>query len=128
MFLLCLFPLLEAPIEAWFELKKKLSVNHFWTAVARGILMFGISLVLYASGTTDYWWQGLVLCFGLFFTTFNYLYNVLTKRKWDYLRDKGIDGWEKRHVPIIARVFVRAITLAAAIQIYVKPTILWSQQ
>ena len=125
MWILCLLPLVEAPIEALFEIKKKISVNHFWTAVARGLLMIVISIGLWKGGHTEYVWQGFVLSFCVFFATFNYLYNALTKRRWDYLRDKGIDGWEKTHVPIIMRVFVRAILLASAIQVYIKPGMLW---
>lgn len=121
--MLCLLPLVEAPIESYFEIKKRISVNHFWTAVARGFLMGLISLVLWWMHATEYWWQGAVLCFGVFFAFFNYLYNLLTRRNLLYLRSKGTDAM-LAHMPPWGRWIIELIILGSAIQIFTKPEVI----
>lgn len=122
--LLCFLPLIEAPIEAYYELAKKISVNHFWTAVARGVLMVLIGVLLSYKGVTLYWWQGFVLSFGIFVALFNYLYNLMTHRPIMYLRAHGIDSI-LAHAPPWGRWIFEIIILGAAIQIYVRPQILF---
>lgn len=120
---LCLLPLVEAPIEAWFEKVKKISVNHSWTAVARGVLMILISWILWKVGDTEYWWQGASLCFGIFVAFFNYLYNLLTRRKLLYLRSKGIDR-VLAYMPPWGRWILELIIFGASIQIYLTPEVI----
>lgn len=123
--LITLVPIaLEAPIEAYYEIKKKISVNHFWSAVARGAIMIGIGFVLQWRGVTVYWWQGTVLSVGLFIALFNYVYNLLTRRPIMYLRAKGTDRLLAL-APPWGRWIWELIILGASIQIYVKPQIIF---
>lgn len=122
--LLCFLPLVEASIEAWFEKAKKISVNHFWTAVARGVIMVVVGLVIYwQDDRVLYWWQGTVLSFGIFITIFNYLYNALTGRPLLYLRAKGTDRL-LAYVPVYFRWFAELIVLGSAITIYLNPFVI----
>ena len=106
----------ESPIEAYFEKKKGKSVSHFWTAVLRGIVMMGLSVIYDYAGTND-WWRVLILQIMLHFMFFNYTYNALTGRKLSYLRNEGIDktlqifGW-------VAVLWFQVVFLASAIMIY----------
>jgi hypothetical protein len=120
-FIILLLPLIEAPIEAWFEIKRKVSVNHFWTAVARGVLMLVISIIFHLLGIV-LWWQALALMVALHFAFFNYLYNWLTRkkeggRKWNHLRDSGIDGRLKA-LPWWGLMFFQGIILITGLMVY----------
>jgi hypothetical protein len=117
-FIILLLPLIEAPIEAWFEIKRKVSINHFWTAAARGTLMLLIAITYNQLGINE-GWRVLIMQVALHFMFFNYLYNLLTGRKLTYLRAKGIDGL-LRNVPAYGVFFWQLIILIAATMVYYK--------
>jgi hypothetical protein len=120
--LVLLIPTLsEAFIESYLEKAKKISVNHFWTAVLRGVFMLGIALTFHLIGIV-LWWQAFVFMVALHFAFFNYLYNWLTRnteggRKWNYLRDKGIDGMLKV-LPWWGLMFFQSIILSTGLMVY----------
>jgi hypothetical protein len=91
LFILCIPFIAEAGIESYFEKVKKVSVNHFWSAIIRGLLMLAIAIAFQLLGIV-LWWQALALMVALHFACFNYLYNLFTNRELTYLRSKGIDG------------------------------------
>jgi hypothetical protein len=117
-FIILLLPLIEAPIEAWFEIKRKVSISHFWTAAARGTLMFLIAITYTRLGINE-GWRVLIMQVALHFMFFNYLYNLLTGRKLTYLRAKGIDGL-LRNVPAYGVFFWQLIILITATMVYYK--------
>jgi hypothetical protein len=116
--IILLLPLIEAPIEAYYEVKKKVSISHFWTAAARGTLMFLIAITYNRLGINE-GWRVLVMQVALHFMFFNYLYNILTGRKLTYLRAKGIDGL-LRNVPAYGIFLWQIIAMIAAVMIYYK--------
>jgi hypothetical protein len=117
-FILCLPFLSEALIESHFELVEKKELSHFWTAVIRGVVMLGIAITYNLFGIND-GWRVLIMQGALHFMFFNYLYNILTKRKLTYLRAKGIDGL-LRNVPSYGVFFWQIIIMIAATMIYYK--------
>jgi hypothetical protein len=118
LFILSLPLVLELIYETRKELREKISINHFWSAVIRGALMLVIAGLFNMIGIND-WWRALVFMVTLHFMFFNYLYNALTNRKLTYLRDKGIDkvlqqvGW-------LGVLFFQIILLSVGIMIYFK--------
>lgn len=111
---------LEVTIEAYFEKKKKISINHAWSMVIRVILMVLVGFAAMWLGDTNYWWQGTALSVGIFIALFNYTYNLLTGRKLTYLRKKGIDRIYER-VPIWGRIIWELCILGSGIIVYTQP-------
>lgn len=112
---------IEVSIETWFEKKKQISVNHFWTAVGRGVIMLAISAAFDWFGVVEHWWQAFLFSMAIHFASFNYLYNAITGRVWSYLRDAGIDGLLKETTPPHGVVFLQLWLLAVAAIIYFDP-------
>lgn len=91
--------ILEWWLETYAELKKQVSVNHFWSAALRGLVMLLIAGVYDWIGIND-WWRVLILEIALHFAFFNYAYNVRTGRKLFYLRKAGIDKYLEMLTPL----------------------------
>jgi hypothetical protein len=116
-FLLALPYILEVLFETYFEKKKGISVNHFWTAVARGALMILIGGMFFKLEWHDNWWEPALVSVAIHFALFNYTYNWITGRKWTYLRSKGIDA-VLASLPLMARIFFQVVFLLACLYEY----------
>lgn len=102
--------IIEVIFETYCEKVEKISVNHFWSAVARGILILIIALIFGK-------WQAILYMVAIHWMFFDYTYNLITRRKWYYLRDGGIDKLLK-NIPGYGLLFFRIIILITGFMVY----------
>lgn len=112
----------EVSTETYYEIKKAKSINHFWSAFLRVVLMAGLSLIVWILDWTYTPFEPFILSVSIHFAFFNYTYNFITRehtgRKWNYLRDAGIDK-ALQSVPIGMLLFAQGFLLAFSIFICV---------
>jgi hypothetical protein len=120
MILLMMSPyIIEVGIETYYELKKNVSLSHFISAGVRGLLMVIIGALFMKQGWSQSWWEPVILMMVIHFAFFNYTYNWITGRKWNYLRKKGIDKYIAE-IPVLALMFLQLWMLVLGVVVIIK--------
>jgi len=82
-------------LRLWWDyhtiVNQKKEVNHAAHTILTGVMMAVVSVFDWALGPTKFYFQPLILSFGVFVLFFDYALNLLRGLNWWYV-DEGLDG------------------------------------